>query len=120
MWDYKNADVTNIKKSLLSVNWERALRYKNPNNQVEFLTNSIENIFSNFCPHRKVECRHKDAPWMTNEIKCKLKEKTKIYRKFVKNRFDLGYKQLLNEKIIETNHLITIAKENYYKNTGQF
>ena len=71
MWDYKNADVTSIRNRLLSINWERTIRQKNVNNQVEYLTNSIENIFSNYCPHRTVECWHKDAPWMTNEIKCK-------------------------------------------------
>ena len=36
---------------------------------------------------------------MTNEIKQKLKEKTKIYRKYVKNKYDLGYKQILNDKM---------------------
>ena len=35
---------------------------------------------------------------MTSEIKQKLKEKKKIYNKYVKNKYDLGYKQLLHEK----------------------
>ena len=118
MWDYENADVTSIRNSLLSINWERTIRQKNVNNQVEFPTNNIENIFSNYCPHRTVECRHKDAPWMANEIKCKLKEKTKIYRNFVKNKYDSGNKQLLMEKMTETSNLILSTKEKYYKNEG--
>ena len=73
MWDYKN--VTNIRRSLFSVNWKWALRQKNIYNQIAFLTNNIENAFSNFCPHRIIECRFKDAPWMTNEIKQKGKDK---------------------------------------------
>ena len=56
---------------------------------------------------------------MTSEIKNKLKEKTKIYKKYVKNNYDIGYKQLLNEKMIETSNLIANAKENYYKNEGK-
>ena len=32
--------VTNIRRSLSSVNWERTIRHKNVNNQVEILTNS--------------------------------------------------------------------------------
>ena len=71
----------NIRRSLSSVNWERSILYKNPNNQVEFLTNSIANIFSNFCPPKSVTCSHKHVPWVTSEIKEKLKEKTKIYKK---------------------------------------
>ena len=81
MWDYSNADECNIRKVLSSVNWERNILYKNPNNQVEFLTESIVNTFSNFCPNRVVTCRFKDKPWMTNEIKQKLKEKAKVYKK---------------------------------------
>ena len=107
--DYKNVDVTSIRNSLLSINWERTIRQKNVNNQVEFLTDSIENICSNYCPHRIVVCRHKDAPWMTNEIKCKLKEKTKIYRNFVKKQIPLW---------TETSNLILSAKQKYYKNEG--
>ena len=95
MWDYKNADVMlSIKCSFLSVNWERSIQHRNPNNQVGFLTNCIENTFSNFCPKKVVTCHHKDAPWMTSEIKQKLKEKTRIYRKYVKKSYDLGYMQL--------------------------
>ena len=56
---------------------------------------------------------------MTSEIQQKLKWKTKIYRKYVKNNYDIGYKQLLNEKMIETSKLVANAKENYYKNEGQ-
>ena len=55
---------------------------------------------------------------MTSEIKQKLKEKTQIYRKYVKNKYDVGFKQLLNNKMIETSNLIANAKEKYYKNEG--
>ena len=53
-------------------------------------------------------------PWMTSVIKQKLKEKTKIYKKYVKNKYDLDSKQLLNDKIIETTNLIA----RYYKKEG--
>ena len=32
---------------------------------------------------------------------------------------DLGYKQLLHEKMIETSNFIANAKENYYQNEGK-
>ena len=41
---------------------------------------------------------------MTNEIKQKLKEKAKVYKKYVKNNFDPGYKQLFDEKIQQSSH----------------
>ena len=52
MWDYKNADETKIRKALSSINWDRNIRQKHPENQVEFLSNCILNLFSNFCPNK--------------------------------------------------------------------
>ena len=60
MWDYKNADVGNIRKNLFTINWERNIFHTNPNNQVVFLTESILNTFSNFCPNKTVIRRFKD------------------------------------------------------------
>ena len=51
MWDYKNADISNIKEWLSAINWKRNISRKNPNNQVEFLNASILNTFSNYCPN---------------------------------------------------------------------
>ena len=56
---------------------------------------------------------------MTNEIKQKLKEKTNIYKKYVKNKFDVGFRQLLNEKMLEASNLIVKAKDSYYQNEGK-
>ena len=55
---------------------------------------------------------------MTNEIKLKLKEKSKLYRKFVKNNFDRALEQQLKDKMTETSDLIVRAKEKHYKTEG--
>ena len=61
-----------IRQSLLSVNWDRNISNKNPNNQVNFITNCIIKSFTNIC-------RYINMPWITSENKQKLKEKTEIY-----------------------------------------
>ena len=53
---------------------------------------------------------------MTNVIKRRLKEKTKICKNYVKNKYDLSYKELLNKCKRETCDLFSSAKESYYKN----
>ena len=118
-WHYKNTDVCSIRKCRFEINWERNIFHKYPNNQVEFLTESILNTFSNFCPNKTVIRRFKDKPWMTNEIKQKLKEKAEVYKKYVKNNFDPGYKQLLDEKIQQTSKLVMDAKERYFSEQGK-
>ena len=56
---------------------------------------------------------------MANEIKQKLKEKANVYKKYVKNNFDPGYKQLLDEKIQQSSKLIMDAKERYFSEQGK-
>ena len=63
-----------IRLILSSVNWERNILHRNPNNQVDFLTNYIENAFLIFAIHKIVRCRHHNSPWMSSAKKQKLKE----------------------------------------------
>ena len=48
IWDFSKANVEGIKASLSSINWNTSLKGLNVNDQVEFLTNCIKNIFKNF------------------------------------------------------------------------
>ena len=102
--DYKNADAGSIRKCLFEINWGRNIFHKNPNNQVEFLTDSILNTFSNICPNKTVIRRFKDKPWMTNEIKQKLKEKAKVYKSVLKTIL-IQVIRLLDEKIQQSSKL---------------
>ena len=121
MWDYKNTDIKKIRQSLLSVNWDRNIRNKNPNNHVNFLTNCIINSFRNFCPNKIITCQYKDAPWITFEIKQKLKEKTKIYKLNMLKITILPYTRncLTINKILENSNLIKITEERYCSEPGR-
>ena len=52
VWDYKKANIENIKKSLESVNWETLFGNKSVNTQVCIFNETIMNIFSNFVPSK--------------------------------------------------------------------
>ena len=54
------------------------------NDQVNLLTTSVTNIFKNFVPSKTIVCKHKDPPWMTDEIKRVCMDKAKVYRQYVK------------------------------------
>ena len=56
---------------------------------------------------------------MANEIKQKPKEKVKVYKKDVKNNFDPGCKQLLDEKTQQPSKLVMDAKERYFREQGK-
>ena len=83
VWDYSKAEVTNIRKSLSQINWLNALKDLNVNDQVEYLTSCILNVFSNFVPNKTITCKDKDPPWMTVEVKQICHMKAKIMFKMV-------------------------------------
>ena len=60
VWDYSKAELTNIRKSLSQINWHNALKNLNVNDQVEYLSSCILNVFSNFVPNKTITCRDKD------------------------------------------------------------
>ena len=85
VWDYSKAELTNIRKSLFQINWHNDLKDLNVNDQVEYLSSCILNVFSNFVPNKTITCRDKDPPWMTEEVKKICYMKAKIYENYVKN-----------------------------------
>ena len=52
VWDYSKAELTNIRKSFSQINWYNALKDLNVNDQVEYLSSCILNVFSNFVPNK--------------------------------------------------------------------
>ena len=112
------AELTKIKKSLSQINWHNALKDLNVNDQVEYLTSCILNVFSNFVPNKTITCREKDPPWMTDEVKIICHMKAKIYEKYIKNgRSDVDKDELVRVTSLSSD-VITKAKEKYLYSLG--
>ena len=54
IWDYSKANIINIRRSILQINWNNDLKNLNVNRQVEYLTNCILNILTNFVPNKLI------------------------------------------------------------------
>ena len=52
--DYSKAELTNIRKSISQINWHNALKNLNVNDQVEYLSSCILNVFSYFVPNKTI------------------------------------------------------------------
>ena len=57
VWDYSKAELSNIRESLSNINWKNVLNDLNVNDQVEYLTSCISNVFSNFVPNKIITCK---------------------------------------------------------------
>ena len=118
IWNYNECEYAKIQNALSSVNWNNMFVNKTSNEQVSFLNTCILNAFENFCPSKIITCNDKDAPWMTDNIKHHLKDKTKLYRKYIKNGLKDDDKIRLDEKLNYCRMLIDRAKQSYLSNLG--
>ena len=73
------------------------------------------NIFSNLIPTRGKFFTDNDPPWMTDNIKNKMKLKNKFQRQYIRHQRQIS--NLLKNKDLysEINSLITESKEKYYQ-----
>ena len=89
------------------------------NDQVEILENTLLNIFRNFIPHEIIKCRPKEPPWMNKKIKSALRNKNRLYKKYISGgkKSEDGIK--LQHDTILVSNLITTTKESYFINLGK-
>ena len=52
IWDYKNANIECIQKSIYNFDWIRAFQNRNCNEKCKILSETLLNIFHNFIPHK--------------------------------------------------------------------
>ena len=105
IWDYNKANIENI-KAVSNFNWNRAVEYLSVVEKFELL------IFWNYIPNKKIKCNYRQPPWMTDNIKKSLKQRSKLTKIFYKNgQKNSDYIKVL-EKSEECTSLIAEAKKN--------
>ena len=68
VWDYKNANVEEIQKSVSIFNWKKSFENFSTNQKVGLLNNTLLNIFCNCIPNKIVKCSYRNPPWITKQI----------------------------------------------------
>ena len=46
------------------------------------LNECLKNVFHNVVPNRIIKCNYRHPPWMTDDVKNKLKERAKLTKKY--------------------------------------
>ena len=78
IWDYSNADILNIRKSMSSINWSHLFSDNYIDIQVSILEERVLNVFKNFVPNKYVVFDDKEAIW----IKQLIKERDSCFSKY--------------------------------------
>ena len=112
VWDYSKANAENIKKAISSFNWNKAFENLSIDAKVELLNETLLNILRNYIPNKKIKWDYHQPPWMNDNIKRKLKQRTKLIKYFYKNgQMKCDYDKIL-EKSAECTTEIFEAKKN--------
>ena len=85
IWDYKKADLKNIRKVFDLVNWERLFGQKDINVQVAPFNETILNVFRDYVPNKYITVEDKDPVLMNETIKSKLQAKKCALKKCLQN-----------------------------------
>ena len=85
VWDYSKANAENIKKVISSFNWNKTFENLSIDAKVELLNETLLNIFRKYIPNKKIKWDYRQPPWMIDNIKRKLKQRTKLIKCFYKN-----------------------------------
>ena len=118
VWIYKNTNVEEIQNSISLFNWEKAFENLSINEKVGLLNNTLLNIFRNYITNKIVKCRYRDPPWITKQIKSKLKNKSKITKGYYRKGKDPNIFAELGGISRVCINLISNAKMSYIKKSN--
>ena len=111
--DYSSANTKNIQKDDQNFNWEKAFVNIFVDRKVDLLNETLLNIFRNYIPNKKIKFNYCQPPWMNDNIKRCLKERSKLTKFFYKNGQKREDKEKLEAKAAYCTEQIMKAKNDY-------
>ena len=85
VWNYSQANVENIKYAISNFNWGKAFENPSVDGKVKHLNEALLNIFRKYIPNKKIKCDYRQPPWINENIKSSLKQKSKLTNIYYKN-----------------------------------
>ena len=115
---YNNADIIKMNQIIENIDWVSINEQEDVNGFNAILVNTINKAIDDCIPTKKITVRPNDKPWMSNEIRVKLRQRNRIHRKAEQsNNSDhwANFRNIRNEVI----SLIRTTKELYMQKLEQ-
>ena len=90
IWNYRNANVEAINSAIESFNLENAFDGKYIHAEIVFFNETLSNIFSSLIPNRIKAFTDIGSPWMTKDIKNKIKLRNIFYCQYMKHQMQIS------------------------------
>ena len=113
VWDYSSANTKNIQKAVRNFDWKKSFEYLSVDRKNELLNETLLNIFRNYIPNKKIKFNYCQPPWMNDNKKRCLKEKSVLTKLFYKNGQKREDKEKLEAKAAYCTEQIMKAKNDY-------
>ena len=79
IWDYSNADILNIRKSISSINWSNLFSDNHIDIQFSIFEECVLKVFKNFVPNKYVVFDDKEPAWVYQAIKQLINENDSFF-----------------------------------------
>lgn len=89
VWDYKSADFNSLNTALLNAPFDSAYEiFDDVNDIASYTSDLITSACSEFIPNKIVTIRHRDKPWMSNEVRRAIRKRDRCFKKYQRTRRD--------------------------------
>ena len=78
VWDYSSGNTNNVQKAVRNFDWEKAFGNLFVDRKVDLLNETLLNNFRNYIPNKRLKLNFSQPPWMYDNIKRCLKERSKL------------------------------------------
>ena len=112
VWDYNVANVEPKYLAIESFNSENAFEGKDIHAQLALFNETLLNTFSNFIANRRKTFTNSDPPWMTKDIKNKIKLNNKLYCQYMRHQTQISSFLKGEDLCNEISYVITKSKKN--------
>ena len=113
VWDYGKSQFDLINKAIENFDWNNLFSGQDIHDQVNLFNTTILNIFRSFIPNKVILCDDKEPPWVNEEVRLLIKQKSLMFRTQRKNiDFDIG---ILNKLSEDLTNAIMNSKLAYYR-----
>ena len=114
VWYYEGANTELIRRAIDQFDWLRALSNVNADEKVYFFIKTLLNIIQTFIPHEIIICDDRDPPWINQEIKKLMVEKSLAFKSYCCSNKSMFLLKKFKALQYQLNISIEESKEKYY------
>ena len=120
IWHYNRANENAIRTAISAFNWQQQLNSlsHSPDLQVNLLTETLMNIFTNFIPNKMQRVKARDPPWYNNNILASYKRYNRKFRVYKRRGYPACMLQEIENYKKTYTESVQISQDTYLKTHG--